>query len=580
MRFSGTPIFAARTFAALVFVSSVFVPSSGLLSACRAAAPPVQDVFAGQGTPGPFSLSWNHLPPNTETISVNGQMQLRSIDYTLDAGAGTVTFTRSLPANAAISIVYAVSPQSQRSAGEQAFPVSVDVMRDQHSYFSLDALGRTAAGTAGALTLGAGLGWHGSGISQLASRFLYTPVSASSTEADRTGMAVNGTAGAGRWGVFSLGFSRAGAGMDTGSDSAFQSGRQLLTLGSTLTPSKTVQAKLSFSRSDALNSAGNASSNATSTSDSVALTVTPTDKTKVQADLAQTSTGPGETTQTAVFSVDTQAAKMLDVSAGYTDKNLPGTASDSQTLNLKTVLTPSKTVSLQTSAGQSRLGAATTNQQSVTLALSPKSTVQLHAGFSLRQTAAGGEADAVQTSEATVGGTLRPLPLLTVSGSYKSRMASAADTNPNDLFDTSAAQVAWTPLKTLRLTGTYAQNPDDGTDTVQRLAQRGVGLETSLGALGLSGGCDWSRTYGTPDAEETIHAALGLRFSKATLLSVGYQTQQKGLDSAVPLATAYTVGFTHMLGDRFSLSFTGKRQQAATAASPDYNAAASLGMKF
>ena len=236
---------------------------------------------------------------------------------------------------------------------------------------------------------------------------------------------------------------------------------------------------------------------------------------------------------------------------------------------------------MQAAADQSRLGTATTDQQSVTLALTPRSNVQLQAGFSLRQKSADGSPDTLGTSEATVGGTLRPLSMLEVSGTYKSRMAPGTDTNDADLLDTSTAQVAFAPLKTIKLTGTYAQNPDDGGDMLQRIARRGLGLETSFGALGLSGGCDWSRTYGTPDVEQTIHANLGLRFSAATQLSVGYQTQQNRLDPAVPLATAYTVGFTHTLGDRFSLSLSGKRQQAATAeATPDYNATASLGMKF
>ena len=246
---------------------------------------------------------------------------------------------------------------------------------------------------------------------------------------------------------------------------------------------------------------------------------------------------------------------------------------------MKTVLIPSKTYSLQTSADQSRLGTATTNQQSATLTLNPKSTIQLSAGFSLRQQSADG-ADPVQTSEATASGSLHPLPMLELSGSYKSRLAPASDTNPNDLLDTSAAQVAFSPLKTVKLTGTYAQNPDDGTDTLQRLARHGIGLETRFGSLGLSGGCDWSRTYAAPDVEQTIHAALGLRFSKDTQFSVGYQTQQNLLDASVPLATAYTASFTHTLGDRFSLSLTGKRQQAATSAPPDYDASASLGLKF
>ena len=578
---------AARIFAALLFApAACLVPSSfsvSFMSACHADPPPVQDIFVGSGTPGPFALSWSSVQTNTETVRVNQQTQLRNLDYTLDAAAGTVTFTHPLPVSAAVEVTYAIFPgMSRRTGTEHTIPLSVDLLRDRHSYFSLDALGTAAAGTATTLTVGAGLGWHGGANNLFSSRFVYTPIAAfasgTTPAADRTGISLSGTAGAGQWGVFSAGFSRAGAGADTGGDGGFQSGRQVLSLGSTLTPIKTIQAKLSFSRSDAADSAASAT-NPASSSLALALTVTPTDKTKVQADLAQASAGTSGTLQTAAVSVDTQATKTLAVSADFHAQDLPGTASDSQTLSLKTVLTPGKTYSLQTSADQSRLGTATTAQQSVTLALTPKSTVHLSAGLLMRQKSADG-ADTVQTSEATASGSLRPLPMLEISGSYKSRLAPASDINPNDLFDTSAAQVAFTPVKTVKLTGTYAQNPDDGTDTLQRLARRGVGLETRFGALGLSGGCDWSHAYDTPDDEQTIHAALGLRFSSATQLSVGYQTQQNLLDASVPLATAYTVGFTHTLGDRFSLSLTGKRRQSATAASPDYNAAASLGMKF
>lgn len=569
---------AVRIFAALLFAPCASLVSSSCLCACHADMPPVQDIFVGNGTSGPLALSWNILPLNTETVAVNQQAQVRGLDYTLDAAAGTVTFTHPLPISAAVEVTYAILPGiSQRTGREQTIPLSVDLLRDQRRYFSLDALG-TAAGSSNALTLGAGLGWHGSANNQISSRFIYTPIAASGTApaADRTGISLSGTAGAGQWGVFSAGFSRAGAGADTGSDSGLQRGRQLLTFGGTLTPAKAVQATLSFSRSDAV---GGAASQAGTTNTSLALTVTPTCTTKVQADLAETSAGPGGATQSAAISVDTQATKTLAVSADFHNQNQPGTAEDSRTLSLETILTPSRTYSLQTSADLSRLGTATTNQQSVTLALTPHPTVQLNAGFSMRQTSADG-ADTVQTSEATASGSLRPLPMLEITGSYKSRLAPASGANPNDLFDTSAAQIAFSPVKTFKLTGTYSQNPDDGTDTLQRLARRGVGLETRFGALGLSGGCDWSRTYGTPDVQQTVHAALGLRFSNATQLSIGFQTQQDLLDASVPLATAYTASFTHTLGDRFSLSLTGKRRQSATAASPDYNAAASLGMKF
>ena len=554
-----------------------------LVSACRADTPPVQDIFVGNGTAGPFALRWNMVQANTEVVSVNGQLQLRNLDYALDAAAGTLTFTHSLPASSAIAVTYTLVPgQSERSGGGQTIPLSVDLLRNGSSYFSLDALGTQAPDAPGGLTLGVGMGWRGGQSSQFSSRFVYTPATAAETNqpSGRTGVSLGGAAQAGQWGKFSLGFSRAGAGLDSGGDSSFQIGRQVLSLSSTLTPAKTVQAQLSFSRSDALDKTGGGA-DAPETNSFLALTLTPSDKTRMQADLSQADAGTNGTTQTIALSVDSQATKTLDVSAAFNNQNLPGTASDSQAIHLKSVLTPSKTYSVQTSADQSRLGTATTDQQSVTLALTPQSTVQIDAGFSMRQKSVDGLPDTVGTSEATVGGTLHPLSVLTVSGSYKSRMAPGGDTNPQDLLDTSSAQVAFAPLKTFKLTGTYAQNPDSGGDTLQRLAQRGVGLETSLGALGLSGGCDWSRKDGTPDVEQTVHAALGVRFSSATQLSVGYQTQQNLLDPAVPLATAYTVGFTHTLGDRFSLSLSGKRQQAgSTTATPDYNATASLGMKF
>ncbi len=567
-----------RVPAALFLLACIFCTCTAAI--CRADTPPVQDIFVGSGTPGPFALHWNSIEAGTESVLVNGQTQLRGIDYALDSAAGAVTFTRSIPANSAVSVTYTLVPgQSQRSGSGQTIPLSVDLLRNQSGYFSLDALGKAAADAPGSLTLGAGFGWGGQS-SRFSSRFVYTPqMAGADSHADRTGLSLGGSAAAGRWGQFSLGLSRAGAGLDT-STGGFQAGRQVLTLGSTLTPTKMIQAQLSFSRSDPMTQTGTAA-DGSQTQSSLALTLTPSDKTKVSANISEADTENSGTTQTAALSVNSQATKTLDVSAGYSSQNPPGTASDSQAISLKTVLTPAKTYSVSASANQSKLGTATTDQQSVTLALTPKPNVQIQAGFSLRQKSADGSPDTLGTSEATVGGTLRPLSMLELSGTYKSRLASSTDTNAQDLLDTSTAQVAFTPFKTIKLTGTYAQNPDDGGDTLQRIARRGLGLETTFGALGLSGGCDWSRTYDTPDVEQTIHASLGLRFSAATQLSVGYQTQQNRLDSTVPLVTAYTVGFTHTLGDRFSLSLSGKRQQAAaTAATPDYNATASLGMKF
>ncbi len=557
---------------------------SGLLLAHLGAAstPPMQDVCVGNGTSGPYTLSWKHIEPGTESVQINGLTQLRGLDYTLDADNGAIMFTRDLPASSAAQISYECdrSQTAERNGAGQTIPLSVDLLRGQHGYFSFNALGKTSDGAQSDLTLGVGMGLSGGANTQFSTRFFYAPQTAtpgSDTEPvdKRLGMSVAGSAGAGQWGLFSFGFARAGVSLSNTGDDSLSAGQQTLTLGSRLTPTKQVQADFQYAQSRPTDDTQGAATQKTSLN----LTLTPSDKTQVQAGIGQSATGTSGMTHTLNLSASAQPNAKMQVSASYDGKNAPGTADDSQAINLKTVLTPGKTLSLETDAAQTRLGAATSNQQSVNVTLTPHSTLQLNAGLALRQKDAPGT-DTLGTAVASVSGTLRPVSFLEFSGSYKNRMAPVSDTDANDQFDTSSAKVALSPLKSVHLIGTYAQNPDDGTATLQRLAQHGVGLETNLGALGLSGGCDWSRHYDTPDVEQTIHADLGLRFSSATNLKVGFQTRQNQLDPTTPPDTAYTASFTHSLGDRFSLSLSGKRQQTAAAAQPDYNASANLGMKF
>jgi hypothetical protein len=559
------------------FILSVF----GAALPSAAESPRVQDVCLGNGTSGPYSLSWKHIVPETESVSVNGLPQLRGLDYTLDADNGAITFTQALSARSAAEVTYEPDPaQAQRNGDGKTIPLSVDLLRGEHGYFSFNAMGKQNTTASSDLTLGLGLGLQGAHNSQLTSHFFYTPVTAiSGAGADSTekrlGMSVAGSASASNWALFSFGFARAGVGLQAAGDDSPQAGQQLFTLGSRLTPTKMLQAQVNFSQSKPTDDPNAVTTKASS----VALTMTPNGKTQLSANLGQSVAGTSGTTQTVGLSVDSHPTTKMEVSASYNSQNAPGTDSDSQAINLKTVLTPNKIVSVQTTVGQSRLGTGTTDQQAVQVSLNPRPTVQLGAGLALRQKGTSGSPDTLSTAVASVNGTVHPLSFVEFSGSYKSRLAPVTDTDTNDLFDTSTAKVALIPIKSLRFTGTYAQNPDDGGDTLQRLSRKGLGLETTFGALGLSGGYDWSRSYGTVDVEEAIHADLGLRFSQATQLTVGFQTSRNALSPATSQSVAYTLGFTHSLGDRFSLSLNGKRRQSAASPS-DYDASANLGVKF
>ena len=546
----------------------------------RAEAPTVQDVCIGNGGPGPYALSWKHVQSGTETVQVNGLPQRRGLDYTLDTEGGTVTFTRDLSTQAAIGVTFQRDPsQAERNGQGQAIPLSVDLLRGEHGYFSFNALGKSGGADRGGLTLGMGMGLSGGAGTQVSTRFFFAPMTAAAgggaaSAWERTGVTVGGLAKAGDWGRFSFGLARAGVSLGDAGEDGPQAGQESLTLGSRLTPTRQVQAKFDYEA--AKPTEGGSVQGTTKTDFDV--TVTPNDRTQMQASLAQSAAGAGGTTQTLGLSASAQPTDRMQVSASYDGKNAPGTSGDSQVIALKTVLTPGKTFSLAADAGRTTLGTATTDQQAVSLTLTPRETLRLNAGLSLRQKSVAG-ADPVGTAVASVGGTLRPLSFLEFSGSYKSRMAPDTDVDVSDTFDTSAARVSLSPLRSIRFIGTYAQNPDDDQSVLQRLAKRGVGLETSLGALGLSGGYDWSRRYDSVDVEETIHADLGVRFSAATRLTVGFQTRQNRLEALAAPDTAYTVGFTHALGDRFSLDLNGKRKQSA-AAQPDYDASANLGMKF
>nr|MDQ2688053.1 porin [Armatimonadota bacterium] len=236
-----------------------------------------------------------------------------------------------------------------------------------------------------------------------------------------------------------------------------------------------------------------------------------------------------------------------------------------------------KTFSVTAAAAQTRQGSASVDSQEVRVALNPRPEIHLQTGLALKQT------DQFQTTTATIGAVARPTSFLQFSALYRDRTAPIADTAASDTLDTGTAKVTLTPVAGLRLTGTYAQNPDTNGADPQRLAQRGVGLETSLGALSLTGGCDWSSQGQDSTDSAALRLGIGLRFSRALQLTGGYKQTLTGQGDAATGTSLYTVGLTHNLGDRFNLSMTGAKAQPlgpANTATPDYTANANLGMKF
>lgn len=615
-----------------------------LLLTLAAQAEQTQDVFYGTQTPGPFTLSWKRIAAGTETVRINSLPQTRGLDYTLDADAGTLTLTRPLPPQSAVEVRYEYDAgHAQRQNAALSIPLAWDLARTQNGSLSLNALYHgTASGSnasPGALTVSLGGDWK-TDKNQLTTKLLFAPA-LSSPDAppaangwERLGMSLTGATNVTSLARFSFGYTRAGVGLGaTAGENGMQAGTQTWTLGSRLTPSRQLTTVIDYTQSDPVgdnqgkasarlataityapaptlqlqthwtqSSAGqdadvslSANPNATTqlgvafttknapgdAGDSQAMTLSakaaPAKAVSLEAHLGQTSSDNGGTTQTTDVKVNAAPSAVSHVEAAYSSRNAAGETGDTQAINLAAAITPGKTLSVTAAAAQTRQGSASVDRQEVSVALNPRPELQLQTGLVLKQT------NQFETTTATIGATAHPTSFLQVSGAYRDRNAPVADTALSDTLDTATAKVTLTPISGLRLTGTYAQNPDTNGSDPQPLAQRGVGLETSLGSLSLTGGYDWSCQGESATLGTALHLGVGLRLSRALQLTGGYKQTLTGLGDSATGASLYTVGLTHNLGDRFNLSMTGTKTQPlgpANAATPDYTANANLGMKF
>lgn len=510
---------------------------------------------------------------------------MRGIDYTLDADAGTVTFTHPLSAQSAASVHYDYDPaHAMRVSLVTKVPLSFNLAEGSNSRVSFNALYQAANGGAGAtaapgsLTLGLGTSLQGS-ASQLSTRLMFAPSlggqasAQSGSSLSHMGVSLSGNTQAMRAMQVTFGYTQAGAKMTTAGDNGLAAGRQTLTLGTTLTPSQQIKASVNWAQSAPTTATGGAAATQTS----AALSLAPTASLSLQTHWTDATGGSAPETQTADVRLHAAPTTTSTVDASFASKNSAGPGGDTQTLNLAAALSPNKTLAVHAAVGQTRDATGPINQQQMGLALTPNAAVQIQTSLALHQT------QAAQTATATIDGQMQPVSFLQFAAMYKDRTASAGDTLTADTLDTSLVSMTLLPLRGVRLSGTYAQNPDNGGSIAQAMAQRGLGLETTFGVLSVSGGYDWQRQSSTQLVGTNIHVGIGLHLSQATQLDGSYRQTLSGTGDSPTGSNLYGFGLTHTLGDRFHLSLDGTMQKPITpvaTANPDYTANASLGMKF
>ncbi|BDI29991.1 hypothetical protein CCAX7_20420 [Capsulimonas corticalis] len=565
-------------FRATVFAGAAAI--FGSAGSVQAATRIQKEVLIGNGTAGPYALSWKNIVRTGEAVTVNTLPQLRGLDYTFDPDAGTVTFVNPLSTHSTATVEYIYDSETAHAVSNSLImPLQLNLAQSETSNLFVSALYRknTTDSTVGsgqdALTLGVGTGWQGGHNTQLTTRFFFAPSvgDGTPTDKDRMGWSLAGGTNASRTTRLSFNLSRDSSSLtNLPTDAGLQVGNQHLGLGLQMAPSRTMTTSLTYSQD------ATAANPAAATSQiAAAMTLTPNQKLKIQTNLQENATHGAAVSHTASVAVDAKPAGNTQVTANYATTDTAGTASDTQTMNLGAAVGVSKTVAVTTNAAQSRTGSSVTSQQGAGLRFAPNSKVTLNTSVNTQQDSTG---NALITS---VDGTVLPARDLSVSAAYKSRDMMQGAQTPQNSLDTTSAKVALGPSR-LRVTGSYVRNADDG-GTPQQIEQRGFGLETNVGALSLSGGYDWRQCYAAQTLGAGVHLALGLRLSSTTQLTGGFQQSLDDVTTAPHGASTYSVGFKHNVGDRFQLAVDGTVQQSVGTAVNNanaYTANASLGMKF
>jgi hypothetical protein len=540
---------------------------------------PTQDYVPGNGTTGPYSLSWKNVLLGTETVTLDGTVLHWGADYNFDATAGTITFTHPLTTDEAAAVQYDYDTAKAQAQGSG---LNLPLTLALNSHLSLGGQFTAPAGSvaqAGALNVALNGSWLNTQKDSLTTHLLFLPVTtgADAQEApnglDRVGLDVAGKTNLGR--SLALGFdaSRAGNGLGSVNGNDWTAGQQKLNFNGTFTPNTEMQTAFTYAQAtptalrDAetqtvtanttlkpnkkteLDAAFTNTSSPTVTKDAqnldlkAAVTVTP--QISLNAESQQSATGTSGVTQTLHANAVLKPTGQTQLNAAYCSTDAPGQANDTQTFNLNASLTPNKIWQLSTNLAMSQT--------------------------------------AVSSTQATsVNGTAQPNKFLKVSGGYTWRNVAALQADALPASESSIAQVTLLPLSALHLVGTYDQNPMDSSGNPQQQADHGLSLQTSLGALSLNGGYTWTRQYAAAATATSLDVGLGLRFSSNTELTGDYKHCLT--DSATPGGTdAYTVGLNRNLGDAFDLSFNGTLQQqtgVSAATAPTLTASANLGMKF
>jgi hypothetical protein len=537
-----------------------------------------REFVLGNDTSGPFTLAWQKILIGTETVSVDGSIEVPGIDYNIDINAGTLTFTHPLSSRYTATVTYEYDPKFSKSQKKLAVPLQLDLARSETSNVYVSALyqGANLSGNQAAsnsLTLGLGAGLQ-VGKSQWNARMYAAPQSATTSpnhSSDQTAFDINGALDPAHGMHMSMDFGRTGLGFDNRSGAQLaNAGTQHLGMSMQFAPSKKFAADLSYNQSESLKG-----SSANNSQLSASLSLTPSDRLHFQTKLAEYQSASGSATQDTTVILDNTPSNTSKLHADLAIHDTDGKINDKRTMNLAASVGITKSTFLSAAETQNQIGNTASSTRTILLAMNPSSRLKMNAGYNTQETVT------QSVSVVSVDGSLHASRTLDLAAGYKSHsVTGTAVTMPS--LETSTASISLVTGPHLKVTGSYGHNPENN-GVPQPVERHGLGLETSSGGLSIAGGYDWSDYYVSNTAAQSMRLALGVKLDSCTQFTGGFQQSLSKVGVTPQGATSYTFGINHNGGGNMSLSLTGSMDQHIypnLTQATEFKGTANIGMKF
>lgn len=608
------------------------LPNAPLSNGLNDTKPLITDIFVGKNTVGPYLLSWKNVDAVGEVVSRSGETLVRGVDYTLDPATGVLTFTKPLRSSQIARVEYSYTPGKATANNPATLtPLQFDLVQNRNSALAMNVLfrpatnpmvganGKLIAGSEGVMLLGFGGNTKFSGTNQLTSKLFLDAHGGGLLDRGGMQLAEKSTT---RFGQFNAGFSRAGSGFAAAQETGITAGKQIIDASGSLNPILGIRASATFKQTTELpadaktkgavvttlgqqlagplgsTSKFNLARTETMTEAADGTSIARTNsrlqfdqkfdkRTQATALLETNETAAKDTrttAQTGTLTVRSQPITGLSVQGSFQNKLLTTGAED--TTSFKMEATPVKAWKLTAQLGDTFNHQSVLHKREASLAYTPGTLFSI-TGLVRARSEFGSttDTDALTTG---VDATVKPIKALEVTGTARMREESSKGVLAANTPDTYGVKFSYSLLKknkdNLKLTGDYADNPEDEKGKVTRLRSRSIGLQSKLGRFEMTSNFALQDDYIATKCSTVMDFKLGWRFAPTTLVTTGYKGALTQDPTSLLNADTYTFSLTHKIGSLLDLMLNGSmtlyQKNGLPQSGTEYKAEANLGVRF